>query len=244
MPDSENADDNAARIAAAWHTLTEWLAEHAPRSYAQLLPPATDDEIREAETVLAERAWHPDGGEPLTFPEDLRTLWRLCGGPAEPEEEVPGDEEGELWPGMFLPHGMFLPPLVAADARVSLQGIGDERYWKPERFRHQAYAVPCVANESPRPTRGGLYTDTSNGPARGSMGRFSTLTGFEVTGPSYPSVADYLEVVVEMLISGAGSLPCGTLDRPAVSLGCLVWLYPDHPHPSFAPWELVHPHHR
>ncbi|MFI1827047.1 hypothetical protein ACH41E_11470 [Streptomyces sp. NPDC020412] len=80
MPDSENADDNAARIATAWHTLTEWLAEHAPRSYAQLLPPATDDEIREAETVLAERAWHPDGGEPLTFPEDLRTLWRLCGG--------------------------------------------------------------------------------------------------------------------------------------------------------------------
>ncbi|MFH8615701.1 hypothetical protein ACH4E8_11605 [Streptomyces sp. NPDC017979] len=64
MPDAENAGDNAARIAAAWHPLTEWLAEHAPRSYAQLLPPATDDEMREAEAVLAEWARHPDGGEP------------------------------------------------------------------------------------------------------------------------------------------------------------------------------------
>lgn len=248
MSDHENsrraeAGGGVARVEAAWSRIVEWLAERAPRSCAQLLPPATDAGIREAEATLATWAWFPEGGEPPTFPAELRALWRLCGGPAEPEEEIPGDEEGELWPGLVLPHGMFLPPVIAAEARVGLQGAGDEGSWKPERHRHPAYSVPCVTPEWPRPTAG-LYVDTSHGPARGSLGRFSTLTGYELDVPSYPSVADYLEAVAGVLISGTGSLPDGKQDRPAISLGCLVWLLPDHPRLSYAPWELVHSHHR
>ncbi|MFI6530616.1 hypothetical protein, partial [Streptomyces uncialis] len=237
------ADGGAARVEAAWSRIVEWLAERAPRSYAHLLPPASEDGIREAEAVLAEHAFFPDGGEPLTFPEELRALWRLCAGAAEPEEEIPEDEEGELWPGLVLPHGMFLPPLAAARARLAHQGLGDEEYWKPERYRHQAYAVPCVAAELSQPT-GGLYIDTSNGPRRGSLGRFYALTGYEAREPCHPTVADYLEAVAAILVSGTGCLPDGKQDKPAISLGCLVWLLPDHPCLSYAPWELVHPHDR
>ncbi|MEU5682684.1 hypothetical protein [Streptomyces venezuelae] len=45
-------NDQVVRVTAAWQRLTDWLRVHAPTSYASLLPPATEDEIRGAEARL------------------------------------------------------------------------------------------------------------------------------------------------------------------------------------------------
>ncbi|MFD3621629.1 hypothetical protein ACFWWT_41835 [Streptomyces sp. NPDC058676] len=230
MSEQPNAD-------AAWLGIVDWLAQYAPRSHATLLPSATEAEMAEAQVLLA-TAWRPEGEEPLRFPTELLALWRLCASATNNGAGVEGDEEGELWPELFLPpEGIFLPPKAAAQARLNLEAVdGDRRYWTP------SHNVPCIV-KYPDAVESGLYVRASTGPAQGVMGSFAVYEGYEIAEPSFPSLAAYLGAVAEVLRHGTGPLGEDKKYRPAVSLGCLVWIDPDDPHLDDVPWELVHPDH-
>src|SRR5579884_1529995 len=64
-----------------WDIIEDWLAANTPWIYESLAPPATDDEIREAEVALG-----------LTFPDDLRESYRIHNGqkPWRPFIDVQG----------------------------------------------------------------------------------------------------------------------------------------------------------
>ncbi|MEU5689957.1 hypothetical protein DEJ48_38860 [Streptomyces venezuelae] len=97
------------QITAMWQRLTGWLAEYAPASYASLLPAAAPETVGAAETRLMQAL---DYG----FPPELKALWQVCGGVQK--VEVPGNEDGELWAGKFLPGGIFLDPEAALWQRL------------------------------------------------------------------------------------------------------------------------------
>lgn len=82
-----------------------WLASHAPRTHATLLPGATDEELAE----LAEAMGRP-------VPDDFAALYRACG----------GQGEGET-PGIF--DGYYFMPLGGVDGvRSELDADGPLRF--------------------------------------------------------------------------------------------------------------------
>ncbi|MGW5867837.1 hypothetical protein ACWFRJ_37485 [Streptomyces sp. NPDC055239] len=235
MSDQVGIERGAERVVEAWGRLESWLREHAPRSHATLLPPATEAEMAQGERLLA-TAWRPAGQEPLSFPPELKALWRLCAS-ARNDEEVEGDEEGEIWADLFLPGGcVFLPPEDMAQARLRVEAVeGDRRYWTP------SHNVPCVVRY-PEAVESGLYIRASTGPEQGVMGRFAVYEGHDIDEPAHPSLSSYLEAVVAVLEHGGGPLGEDRFQRPAVSLGCLIWVCPASEDLD-VPWELVHPRH-
>lgn len=58
-------------IQAIWDRIEAWLKHYAPEEFSCLQPGATDQDIQEAETALG-----------MTFPEEVRALYRLHNGGA------------------------------------------------------------------------------------------------------------------------------------------------------------------
>ncbi|WP_221362223.1 hypothetical protein [Streptomyces beigongshangae] len=204
-----------------WARITRWLEKNAPVSYQSLLPPTGDEEVRTDEEQL--RQWLGHG-----FPEDLKVLWRVCGGTEY--VEVEGDEEGELRPDMFLPGGVLLGPKQAAMTRLSFNWPDTEwpRAWVAWLGEDQEGALV------------GRYVDASEGPGSGGEGQWSAHSGPEMSAPEFPSVGSCLSAVAEALESGNGPFvsrrgPC----LPGVVKGCLVWEHPDSP--AVDGWEPFHP---
>ncbi|MGH4036073.1 hypothetical protein ACQB60_45075 [Actinomycetota bacterium Odt1-20B] len=220
---SEQSD--IEQVAVAWARLTGWLAEYAPASYASLLAPAAEKAITAAEARLVHAL---DFG----FPPELKVLWQVCGGVQK--VDVPGNEDGELWAGKFLPGGIFLAPEPSLWQRLRF-GPGEEDPWDGAVFVSFLDAEePTGAGEH------GVYVSYSADPTLRGVGRWSTMTGPDLSPPAWPSVTAYLEAACELLETGGGPL----LDalggqRPALALGCLVWIDPEDG--LEVPWRLVHP---
>ncbi|XVV00453.1 SMI1/KNR4 family protein [Actinosynnema sp. CA-248983] len=73
-------------VESSWHSITSWLAGHAPKTFAALSPPAADDDIR----ALVEDV-------PGRLPAELTAWWRLCDGIGRL------DGTGYLLPPLFEP---------------------------------------------------------------------------------------------------------------------------------------------
>ncbi|WP_069884337.1 hypothetical protein [Streptomyces luteocolor] len=111
-------------VGGAWARLAGWLAEYAPSSYASLLPPASDEAISAGEARLVHAL-------AFGFPPELKALWQVCGGVEK--VDVPGDEDGELWAGKFLPGGNLLAPEPALWQRLRV-GPGEADPWEGAEF--------------------------------------------------------------------------------------------------------------
>ncbi|SFK38770.1 hypothetical protein [Streptomyces pini] len=205
------------QVTAAWQALTGWLAEHAPVSHASLLPPAGEEDIAAADSLLTRYAGYG-------LPAELVALWRLCGG-VEHQYIEENEEHGEVGSGAFLPDGVLLPPREAVRPRLPEPGRPD--YWNGARV------VPWLTPDEAGPEFG-QYAGS------GGVGHWSTMAGPEVSEPRHPSVAAYLEAVHRTLTVGPADL-MGP-DVPGIVYGCLVWENPDHPgmDEAFEHWTPLH----
>ena len=88
-------------IARAFDLVRAWLASHAPRTHASLLPGATDEELAD----LARAMDRP-------VPDDFAALYRACGGQREADT-----------PGIF--DGYYFMPLDGVDGVKNELGSGD-----------------------------------------------------------------------------------------------------------------------
>lgn len=125
MSDQLNVEGQAAQVEAAWGRIVAWLEQHAPTSYASLLPPAPETEMANADAALRQHLG-------FALPSELAALWQLCGG-VEHQYIEANEEEGEVASGAFLPGGILLGP---ADAlRPRLPDISRRDWWGPRWFR-------------------------------------------------------------------------------------------------------------
>ncbi|MFD6434688.1 hypothetical protein [Streptomyces venezuelae] len=197
-------NDQVVRVTAAWQRLTDWLRVHAPTSYASLLPPAAEDEIRAAGAGLTDALGYG-------LPAELVAVWRLCGG-VEHQYIEANEDEGEVGSGAFLPDGVLLGPVAAL--RPRLPGIDRRDYWDGARV------VPWLTGDEAGPEYGRYVSEDG-------VGKWSTSAGPDVTAPDHPSAAAYLEAVHRTLVEGPGDR-FGP-DVPGIVWGCLVWDDPRDP---------------
>ncbi|MEV4972439.1 hypothetical protein [Streptomyces scopuliridis] len=193
--------DEAERLAAAWQALTAWLAQHAPTSYASLLPPATEEEIATADSQLMRHVGYG-------LPAELGALWRLCGG-VEHQYIEENEDAGEVGSGAFLPGGVILSPAEALGPRLPQHGQRDG--WGG------AQVVPWLTRDEAGPLSGHYA-------GAGGVGRWSNMDE-PVGEPSYPSIAAYVETVHRTLTEGPADLMGD--DVPGLVWGCLIWDNPE-----------------
>ncbi|MFI7322747.1 hypothetical protein [Streptomyces venezuelae] len=212
------------QLFTAWDRLTGWLAEHAPASHASLLPSAAARSVSAAEGRLSHEL-------DSTFPPELKALWQRCGGVQY--VEVPGNRDGALWAGNFLPGGILLAPEAVLWQRLRF-GPGERDPWDGADFVSFLDAEePSGAGES------GMYVSYSIDPTLRGVGNWSTMTGPALSPPAWPSTA-YLEAVCRLLQTGEGPL-LETIGRgrPVVALGSLAWI--DLEEGLEVSWRPVHP---
>ncbi|MCQ0024044.1 SMI1/KNR4 family protein [Streptomyces somaliensis DSM 40738] len=200
------------QVEVAFDRVGAWLRKHAPMSYQALGAPAS-----EAEIAATEAGMH------VAFPGELRALLGLHNGTEWCEVE--GDEEGELNPAAFLPHG----------ALYSLEQM---------RQAHTLYANPGpgigdAALRTRVPWAGdddgfyGLYVDTEGG----QVGRFSNPPEFWPL--PYGTITGYLTAVADCLESGHGPFAEDPHKVPGLAAGCLLWERPGGTAPASVEWVPV-----
>ncbi|MFE6775433.1 hypothetical protein [Streptomyces sp. NPDC057702] len=192
------------RVLAAWRTLTDWLAEHAPTSHASILPPASERELADADRTL-------NSALGFGLPSEMVALWSLAGGTRHVDIDAL-DEQGEVHTGRFLPGGVLLSPGVSVGPRLHFGAACDANYAGPW--------VAFLGNDEEAPDLG-RYAG-----ARG-VGGWQTYEGGDAGSPVWPSVAAYLEAVNRALTEGPADL-LGP-DLPGLVYGCLVWEDPANP---------------
>ncbi|MER5359106.1 hypothetical protein [Streptomyces sp. NPDC002785] len=212
---SVESHDEAERVTAAWQALTAWLAEHAPLSYASLLPPATEEEIATADSRLRQYLG-------FGLPTELAALWRLCGGTEH--QHIENDEEGEVGSGAFLPGGVIFSPAEALGLR--LPTLGQRDGWGG------AQVVPWLTRDEAGPLHG-HYAGAVG------VGDWS-IVDEPVTKPVYPSIAAYLEAALRTVTDGPADLMGD--DVPGLVWGCLIWDDPERPGmlDAFEHWTPLH----
>ncbi|WAZ21407.1 hypothetical protein STRCI_002576 [Streptomyces cinnabarinus] len=213
---SVQRNDEAGHVAFAWRKMTDWLAEHAPVSRASLLPPATEEEIASADSLLRQQLG-------FGLPADLAALWRLCGG-VEHQYIEANEEEGEVGSGAFLPGGILLGPVGALRPRLPETGRAD--VWG-------AAVVPWLTGDESGP-ESGHYVGADG------VGRWSLPDNLGCDKPDFPSIAAYLEAVHRTLTEG----PADAMgpDVPGLVWGCLIWDDPEAPllDDALEHWHPVH----
>ncbi|MFB6780995.1 hypothetical protein ACFCX0_27075 [Streptomyces sp. NPDC056352] len=190
MPIRSHEDE---ALAEAWEALTHWLAEHAPTSYASLLPPAPEEDIAAADDQLRQHLGYG-------LPAELKALWRLCGGVEH--QEIEGDEEGEVGSGAFLPDGIMFTPEQAMSAVL----LGGSSGWG-------APVVPWLTRDEAGP-ESGHYAGPDG------VGSWELPEGID--DPRYPSIAAYLGAVHRTLTAGPADL-MGSSGVPGIVYRCLIW---------------------
>ncbi|MCQ4206608.1 hypothetical protein [Streptomyces longispororuber] len=216
MPPQSHHGVEAERVAAAWRALTAWLSEHAPVSYASLLPPAPESEMANADAALRQ---HLGFG----LPPEPAALWRLCGG-VEHQYIEANEEEGEVGSGAFLPGGILFGPREALELRLPETGRRD--MWG-------AAVVPWLTCDEAGPESG-----TYAGPD--GVGSWSLPDDLACDKPSHPSIAAYLEAVYRTLTEGPAHA-MGS-DVPGLVWGCLIWDDPACPllDDALPHWRPIH----
>ncbi|MFE2867044.1 hypothetical protein [Embleya sp. NPDC059259] len=215
---SVRANDEAERVTAAWRALTAWPAEHAPLSYASILPPATNEEIATANSRLKQ---HFGFGLPV----ELDALWRLCGG-AE-HQYIENDEQGEVGSGAFLPHGVMCSLARAVELRLAMLGWG-----APGDMWGGARVLPWLTRDEAGPEQGRYAGDVGVGDW--------WIVEQPVTEAVHPSISAYLEATLRALTDGPANLMRD--DVPGLVWGCLIRGNPERPGmlDAFAHWTPIH----
>lgn len=140
--DPRQEEIQARQVADAWQRIIAWLGQHAPASYAALLPGATELEIGAVEESLGVRV-----------PAGVRALWGLCAG----VREVPaGGFVLDGWAPMNLDQVVDVHRMQMEFQRRD--GGGEFLFWKP--------SWTPVFSFSPTDTVYGLCADSETGMLR------------------------------------------------------------------------------
>ncbi|MFB9904676.1 SMI1/KNR4 family protein [Allokutzneria oryzae] len=181
-------------IEQSWNRITRTLAEHAPATAKELLPPAAEADVRAVEDVLGQR-----------LPVELFEWWTSCGGGLHP----------------VLPHG-YIPyrPIGSASAWrewTRRHGDGPQKgsaAGLPGAGWHSRF-VPIA-------TDGGGYdlaVDLRPGPLHGCLFAFSHQWGVAYP-PEWSSLTAMLGGVADALETGG---PVGRYHAETTRGGMLVW---------------------
>ncbi|MGW0910014.1 hypothetical protein [Streptomyces sp. NPDC002853] len=215
-----------ARVVAAWKRIETWLRAHAPVSAETVLPPVDERVLAAAEAQL--HAAHGHG-----FPEELKALWRMCGGVEWVDVEE--DEDGDLAAYDFLDR-VLLGPDEAVQARGTWESLAGGL--AGELSRPAGEWVPWLGADNDAPDSG-LYVSPSG------VGRWAYYEGAELGSPAESaSVAEYLEAVADAFEHGTGALmsrPEPNRHVPGVVGGALIWAHIDHPYGIPDGWQPIHP---
>ena len=158
----------------SWSRVTSWLARYAPGSYRALDPPATSQQIEQAQSRLH-----------VPLPEALVTLLSMTNGSAfTPDAEL-------QFGSRFLPGGYSLLPVADIPGRIEmLNGIVEEDmlgwWWHPQWV---LFAEHVAADA--------LVVDQREGPSQGRVGEFrhDHRTDFELSS----SLTDYVSSIADAL---------------------------------------------
>lgn len=213
-------------MVAAWQRIETWLRAHAPVSAETILPPVDEGVLAAAEAQLY--AAHGHG-----FPEELKALWRRCGGVEWVDVEE--DEDGDLAAYEFLDY-VLLGPGDAVQARGSWESLAGGA--AGEASCPVADWVPWLGADNDAPDSG-RYISPSGG------GGWAYYEGAELGEPTeFSSVAHYLEAVADAFEHGTGALmsrPEPNRHVPGVVHGALIWAHIDHPYGIPDGWQPLHP---
>ncbi|MGW6024763.1 hypothetical protein [Streptomyces sp. NPDC055099] len=169
----------SARVVVAWKRIETWLRAHAPVSARTILPPVDEEVLAAAEAQL--HAAHGHG-----FPEELKALWRMCGGVEWVDVEE--DEDGDLAAYDFLDH-VLLGPDDAVRARGMWEALAGGL--TGGALRPVAQWVPWLGADNDAPDSG-RYISPSG------VGRWACYEGAELGDPTeFSSVTEYLEAVAD-----------------------------------------------
>ncbi|WP_051407543.1 DUF6461 domain-containing protein [Nocardia sp. CNY236] len=187
-------------VEESWRRIDSWLATHAPRTFASLRPPASQEAISAAATELR-----------VEFPADLVAYLRHHDG-------VSPEEGGFTFPG-FEPYAL---------AQILSSGRSRQESWARyegdplmEGFWHHDF-VGFARNFS----ADGLVVDCRRGASFGAVGHEVEAVG--VSFGEWGSLAAFLEQVADAL-EGGTVMTVGLSYVPVVDDGMLLWEHAPEP---------------
>ncbi|MEV0443949.1 SMI1/KNR4 family protein [Streptomyces spectabilis] len=199
----------AEQTRAAWARIEAWLKEHAPRNYAALPPPCTEQQIRAHEEALN-----------VTLPTDVRSFYLMRNGTGT-EAEFDGPSWGGPLPMSDAQWDQIAPccfPLPDGDGIHPLQTryFHDYEGWaEGKHLRH----LPLISNGDD-----GLYGEfvdlTEGSDTYGQLGHYGE---YDVPHPGGPTLAAYLTAVADAFEAGRGWLGPDNSNPPPVVNGRLDW---------------------
>ncbi|WP_445530022.1 SMI1/KNR4 family protein [Streptomyces cyslabdanicus] len=201
----------AEQTRAAWARIEAWLRNNAPRNYAALPPPCTEEEIRAHEARLR-----------TVLPADVRAFYLLRNGTGH-EDEFDGpepksmgprrDAEWERWEPLaqccyFLPEDTGIHPLQTR-YYLDLHGL--------EEYVHLKY-LPLISNGED-----GLFGDFVDlTPGSETYGQLGYYSRYDATKMRAQTLAEYLTGIADAFDQGRG-WPDGDIGPPPVVRGRLDW---------------------
>ncbi|MFF3228017.1 SMI1/KNR4 family protein [Nocardia suismassiliense] len=199
---------HVSSIEESWRRIDSWLAAHAPRAFASLRPPASQEAISAAATELG-----------VEFPADLVAYLRHHDGVSPGERGFVSPEEGGFsFPG-FEPYTL---------AQILSSGRSQQESWARyegdplmEGFWHHEF-VPFARNYS----ADGLVVDCRQGESFGAVGHQREAEG--VSFGEWESLAAFLEQIADSL-EGGTAITVGLSYVPVVDDGMLLWEYAPEP---------------
>ncbi|MCM6773506.1 SMI1/KNR4 family protein [Nocardia sp. CDC159] len=206
-------------LGESWRRIDSWLAAHAPRTFASLRPPASQEAISAAAAELG-----------VEFPVDLVAYLRHHDGVSPGKRGYVTPEEGGFtFPG-FQPYTLAQILSSARSRQESWARYeGDPLL---EHFWHHDF-VPFARNIS----ADGLVVDCRRGESFGAVGLQAESEG--VSFGEWESLAAFLEQVADSL-EGGTVMTVGLSYVPVVDDGMLLWeLAPERRHEPRSLFDLA-----
>ncbi|PSJ28488.1 hypothetical protein B7P34_12185 [Streptosporangium nondiastaticum] len=166
-------------LSESWHRIDAWLAAHAAADFALLNPPATPDEIRQAERIL---------GTPL--PGHLAESLQCHNGVSTWATFLP--EQSPLTVSGIVDHWQTAANIAAENDGLAPRPWEDEPWWHPLwiPWAESADGAAQVIDQRP-------------GPGAGRLGWAGHSGGGDFTD-SWPDLASLLHAVAQALHKGGG----------------------------------------
>ncbi|MEV4127192.1 SMI1/KNR4 family protein [Nocardia sp. NPDC049707] len=188
----------------SWRRIDSWLAAHAPRTFASLRPPASQDAISAAATELG-----------VEFPADLVAYLRHHDGVSPGERGFVSPKEGGF---SFPGHQPYTLAEILSSGRMHHELWGRHGEDLPfEGYWHQDFVTFARTSSVDA-----LVVDCRRGESFGAVGEHAESEG--TSFGNWESLAAFLEQVADSLENGT-VMKVGLSYVPVVDDGMLLWEY-------------------
>ncbi|MFI0977678.1 SMI1/KNR4 family protein [Streptomyces sp. NPDC021093] len=213
---TEDDQIRAEQTRAAWARIELWLKQHAPRNYAALPPPCTEEQVRAHEQRLD-----------AALPADVRALYLMRNGTGSEDEfdKTPTSlgplrseedrKEWEQWDPLApccypLPDGLGIYPLETRDfIDHTYIGLEEDPKYLP------------LLSAGDVGVSGQFIDMTSDSDTYGQLGHYFLLGA--LPEPGGPTLAAYLTTVADAFEAGQGRPGFDGFGPPPVVNGRLDW---------------------